>query len=106
MDLIISKFSALENCQNKMLPFIAHLTRYKFNYLLTVIMSAKFITTLKTLFLLNYEDRTFNLGVLENTLVSQTYVPMAAFGPRVCNHCFTWKTKSGSGETKTQLPKY
>jgi len=46
-------------------------------------MSAKFITTLKTLFSRNYEDRTFNLGVLENTLGLQTYVPMAVYGPRV-----------------------
>ena len=67
-----------------MLPFIAHLTCYKFNYLLTVIMSAKFITSFKTLFLRNYEARTFNLGVLENTLGRQTYtyVPMAAYGTR------------------------
>lgn len=89
LNLIVSKFSefyrdiALESCQHKMLPFIAHLTGYKFNYLLTVIMSTKFITSLKTLFLRNYEDRTFNLGVLENMLGPQTYVPMAAYDPRV-----------------------
>ena len=86
LDLITPKFCesyhdiALESSQHKTLPFIAHVTGYKFNYLLTVITSTKFIIILRTLFLRNYEVRTFNLrvGVLENTLGPQKYVPMAA----------------------------
>jgi hypothetical protein len=57
-------------------------------------MSAKFITTLKTLFLRNYEDRRFNLGVLENTLGPQTYVPMTAYGTRVKITAFHEKLKA------------
>ena len=61
------------------------LLKFQPSYLLTVIMSAKFITSFKTLFLRKYEDGMFNLGVLENTLGSQTYVPLAAYVTRVAS---------------------
>jgi hypothetical protein len=59
-------------------------------------MSAKFVTTLKRLFLSNYKDRTFSLrvGVLENTFDPQTDVPMAAYGTRVAITALQEKLKA------------